>query len=45
MSCIRDIECIYQFLIYPQRLLNFTHKLFGMENFFRSRRLYISSYY
>ena len=29
MSCIRDIECIYQFLIYPQRLLNFTHKVFG----------------
>mgnify|MGYP001178412377 CR=1 FL=1 len=29
MSCKKDLDCIRQFLIYPQSLLSLTHKAFG----------------
>lgn len=31
MSCNSNLECIKQFLIYPQSLLKFTHGLFGYK--------------
>ena len=41
MSCKKDLECIYQFLVYPQRLLNFTHKIFGYNRISLDREDFI----